>query len=171
MSQAELAVLSGMAPATLNRIEQGKANPNVKTLEKLASTLGVGVADFFPKAQAAPRPEEKNAAGRRTAFFPEAMLDAADRLVRLISEPGAHLRKRRGISAAASAIGDAIEEHVEQVGWDSLPNEERREILGVMERLTEVVERDARRTGDEVREMEAELRRKQIRKWTTQLSA
>jgi len=52
VSQAKLAVIAGMDPATLNRIEQGKANPNLRTLEKLADALGVGVADFFPKAQA-----------------------------------------------------------------------------------------------------------------------
>lgn len=52
VTQAALAAAAGMDPATLNRIEQGKANPNVKTLEKLARALDVEVADFFPKAQA-----------------------------------------------------------------------------------------------------------------------
>lgn len=47
-----LAVAADMNPATLNRIEQGKANPNIKTLERLADALGVGVAELFPKAQA-----------------------------------------------------------------------------------------------------------------------
>jgi len=46
----KLAVAADMNPATLNRIEQGKANPNLKTLEKLAAAMGVEVADFFPKA-------------------------------------------------------------------------------------------------------------------------
>lgn len=55
VSQAKLAVTAGMDPATLNRIEQGKGNPNLKTLEKLAEALGVGVVDLLeeaPKAQA-----------------------------------------------------------------------------------------------------------------------
>ena len=46
-SQAKLAVKAGMDPATLNRIEQGKGNPNLKTLEKLAESLGVSVADLL----------------------------------------------------------------------------------------------------------------------------
>ncbi|MDP9488389.1 MAG: helix-turn-helix transcriptional regulator, partial [Actinomycetota bacterium] len=37
---------AGMDPATLNRIEQGKGNPNLKTLEKLANALGVGIVDL-----------------------------------------------------------------------------------------------------------------------------
>jgi transcriptional regulator with XRE-family HTH domain len=51
VTQVQLAALAGMDPATLNRIEQGKANPNLKTIERLADALGVEVADFFPKAQ------------------------------------------------------------------------------------------------------------------------
>ncbi len=52
VTQVQLAALAGMDPATLNRIEMGKANPNLKTIERLADALGVEVADFFPKAQA-----------------------------------------------------------------------------------------------------------------------
>ena len=47
ISQARLAVTAGMDPATLNRIEQGNANPNLKTLEKLAEALGVRVAELL----------------------------------------------------------------------------------------------------------------------------
>jgi transcriptional regulator with XRE-family HTH domain len=50
LTQVKLAVAADMNPATLNRIEQGKANPNLKTLEKLAAAMDVEVADFFPKA-------------------------------------------------------------------------------------------------------------------------
>jgi transcriptional regulator with XRE-family HTH domain len=50
VSQARLAVTAGMDPATLNRIEQGKGNPNLKTLEKLADALGVGVIDLLEEA-------------------------------------------------------------------------------------------------------------------------
>ena len=52
VSQVGLAVAAGMDPATLNRLEMGKANPNLKTLERLADALGVEVGDFFPKAEA-----------------------------------------------------------------------------------------------------------------------
>jgi transcriptional regulator with XRE-family HTH domain len=55
VSQARLAITAGMDPATLNRLEQGKANPNIKTLEKLAAALSVSVSELLedaPKAQA-----------------------------------------------------------------------------------------------------------------------
>ena len=51
LSQAKLAVMADMDPATLNRLERGTGNPNLKTLERVAEALGVEVADFFPKAQ------------------------------------------------------------------------------------------------------------------------
>jgi transcriptional regulator with XRE-family HTH domain len=50
LSQAKLAVMADMDPATLNRLERGTGNPNLKTLERVADALGVGVADFFLKA-------------------------------------------------------------------------------------------------------------------------
>jgi transcriptional regulator with XRE-family HTH domain len=48
--------MADMDPATLNRLERGTGNPNLKTLERVAGALGVEVADFFPKA-IAPSPE------------------------------------------------------------------------------------------------------------------
>lgn len=54
VSQATLAVTAGMDPATLNRLEQGKANPNLKTLEKLADALEVEVPELFSKKVSAP---------------------------------------------------------------------------------------------------------------------
>ncbi len=61
VSQARLAITAGMDPATLNRLEQGKGNPNIKTLEKLAEALSVSVSELLeeeaPKAQAPLSPE------------------------------------------------------------------------------------------------------------------
>jgi len=51
LSQAKLAVTAGMDPATLNRLEQGKGNPNLRTLERVADALEVEVADLLGKAQ------------------------------------------------------------------------------------------------------------------------
>ncbi len=72
VSQARLAVTAGMDPATLNRIEQGKGNPNLRTLEKLADALGVGVVDLLePEAGKAdappssPEPEKVSEEERR----------------------------------------------------------------------------------------------------------
>lgn len=62
LTQVRLAVAADMNPATLNRIEQGKANPNIKTLERLADALGVGLVDLLEpdskKVQASLWPEE-----------------------------------------------------------------------------------------------------------------
>jgi len=56
-SQAKLAVMADMDPATLNRLERGTGNPNLKTLERVADALGVEVADFFPKGASLSSPE------------------------------------------------------------------------------------------------------------------
>ena len=57
LSQAKLAVMADMDPATLNRLERGTGNPNLKTLERVADALGVEVTDFFPKAPRRSSPE------------------------------------------------------------------------------------------------------------------
>jgi transcriptional regulator with XRE-family HTH domain len=63
LSQQRLADLAGINKVTLVRIESGRGNPNVETLEKLAEALEVEVPDLFPKTQAqlpfedAPLPE------------------------------------------------------------------------------------------------------------------
>ena len=54
LSQAKLAVMSDMDPATLNRLEQGKGNPNLRTLQRVADALGVEVAELLGKAPAPP---------------------------------------------------------------------------------------------------------------------
>ena len=40
LTQQELSDLSGIPFATINRLENGKANPTLKTLEKLLSVFG-----------------------------------------------------------------------------------------------------------------------------------
>ena len=62
--QAKLAVEAGMAPSAVNQIENGKRAPSARSLDKLATALGVEVADLFPKALA-PLPLEDT--GRRGA--------------------------------------------------------------------------------------------------------
>ncbi|MBN9079401.1 MAG: helix-turn-helix transcriptional regulator [Rhizobiales bacterium] len=54
LSQEELAFCSGSTRAYLSGIEAGRRNATILTLAKLASALGVDVAEFFvrpPKAQ------------------------------------------------------------------------------------------------------------------------
>lgn len=52
LTQEELAKKAGLNVVTVIHVENGKTSPNVETLEKLAEALDVGIADFFPKAQA-----------------------------------------------------------------------------------------------------------------------
>lgn len=47
ISQEELAYTSGVERAYVGHLERGKKNPTIKTLDKLAETLGCRVADFF----------------------------------------------------------------------------------------------------------------------------
>ena len=49
LSRARVAVLSGLNPGTITRIENGERSPTVETLEKLAAALDIEVGDFFPK--------------------------------------------------------------------------------------------------------------------------
>src|ERR671911_411299 len=55
LSKAKLAVIADMDPATLNRLERGTGNPNIKTLQRVADALDVSIAglleDASPKAQ------------------------------------------------------------------------------------------------------------------------
>lgn len=69
-SQQRLADEADVDKATVNQIERGRRSPNVETLEKLAGALGVGVADFFPKAQAPLFPHEQVAEPRRPHVVP-----------------------------------------------------------------------------------------------------
>lgn len=69
LTQVRLAVAADMNPATLNRIEMGKANPNLKTLERLADALDITVSrlleDDSPKDLAPQLPLENGAAEDR----------------------------------------------------------------------------------------------------------
>ena len=48
-TQEQLAAASGVHRVTIARIENGKASPNVETLERLARALGVLVDDLIDK--------------------------------------------------------------------------------------------------------------------------
>ncbi|MBX9783344.1 MAG: helix-turn-helix domain-containing protein [Chitinophagaceae bacterium] len=47
MSQKELITAVGLGAPMYSRIETGKAEPSLTTLEKIAKALGVKLADFF----------------------------------------------------------------------------------------------------------------------------
>lgn len=169
-SQQKLADESGVNKATINQIERGKRSPNIETLQKLADGMGREIGDFFPKVQASLW-SDNPPTERRAYRFAEFMVAAADKWMNLVSDPGTNNRDRYGISEAASAIGDAIDERVDDAFWDSLPNEDRLEIIRIMEKMTEVIERVTQSIKDDVLEEEARQNRKKIREWTRRLSA
>ena len=47
LSQEKLAKMVGMDPTYLSRVEQGKRNPTVKLLTKIACGLGVELKELF----------------------------------------------------------------------------------------------------------------------------
>lgn len=47
LTQVELATLAGISPATVIRLERGQNRPDLATLVKLGSALGVSPADLL----------------------------------------------------------------------------------------------------------------------------
>jgi len=178
-SQAKLAVMADMDPATLNRLERGTGNPNLKTLERVADALGVEVADFFPKARRRSSPEPTLLNGledeRRFSRFSEAIIAVAAKWGDAVSNPDMDDRKRVGIIDAALELGSVIEERVEEENWDAIPNQERLAIITTMEKLNEAAKLGIGHLEEsgEARDQEEEVkqRREQIRQWTDQISA
>jgi transcriptional regulator with XRE-family HTH domain len=172
-TQQRLADESNVNKATINQIEKGRRSPNIETLEKLANALGVGVADFFPKAQA-PLWSDESPAKRRPSILPEATISTVEKWISIASDPDTNEWKSFGIADAASALGESIEDIIERadgVSWESLPIREQHEIMQVMEKVTEVLQSATQRVKDEPLEEEFRQRREKIREWTRRLSA
>jgi transcriptional regulator with XRE-family HTH domain len=51
LTQRGLADASGVDPATISLVENGKRRPHLETLDSLAGALGVEVTDLIPKAE------------------------------------------------------------------------------------------------------------------------
>lgn len=49
LSQTELSKMSGVCRRAIIHIEEGKANPTVKTLEQICNVLNVDVPEIFAK--------------------------------------------------------------------------------------------------------------------------
>jgi transcriptional regulator with XRE-family HTH domain len=183
LSQVKLAVMADMDPATLNRLEQGKGNPNLKTLERVADALGVEVADFFPKAQRRSSPEPTLLNGlddeRRLSRFSEAIVAAAATWGEAMSNPDMNDTNRFGLIEAALDLSDLINESALEEDWEALTNRERREIVTTMEKLGEAADIGVRRLEESVEEsvevarqaQRAQERREQIKEMTRRISA
>lgn len=171
LSQVKLAVMADMDPATLNRLERGTGNPNLKTLERVADVLGVEVADFFPKAQRRSSLEPTLLNGLedelRFSRFSEAIVAVAAKWGEAMSNPDMDDTKRSGLIKAALDLSGAIGERVEAEDWEAIPNEERLEIVTAVEQLVEAAGvgiRHLQESGEaRAQEEEAKQRREQIR--------
>lgn len=53
MSLRQLGLMVGVHYNQLQRIEQGKVNPSLRTLHRIAEGLGIDVADLLPGADVA----------------------------------------------------------------------------------------------------------------------
>jgi transcriptional regulator with XRE-family HTH domain len=179
LSQAKLAVMADMDPATLNRLERGTGNPNLKTLERVAEALGVEVADFFlPKAPRRSLLEPTLLNGledeRHLSRFSEAIIAVAARWGEAMSSPDMKDTKRFGLIEAALDLSGVIEERVEEEDWEAIPNRVRLEIVTTMEKLVDAANlglRHAEESG-EARDQEEQVnqRREQMRELTRRIS-
>jgi transcriptional regulator with XRE-family HTH domain len=174
LSQAKLAVQAGMDLATLNRLEQGKGNPNIRTLERVAAALGVEVVELLPKAKRRSSPEPKSFDGledeRHPSILADAITAAAETWLTAVTDPDINIHKRFGIRDAAIELFDRINERL--IGkLETLPLDERNKIVLAMKKLNEIPEEAYRAMLDETLKESLEARRKKIRRWTQQISA
>jgi transcriptional regulator with XRE-family HTH domain len=187
LSQAKLAVVAGMDPATLNRLEQGKGNPNLKTLERVAGALGVEVVDLFPKVSAPYEPTLLNnlEAERRSSVLAEALISSAERWANVAPPASmsevvrhlAHIDAAHSIARPLAALSD------DWATWENrFSAEERGEIMHVVEELRraseqlldqakQYLEHERGEAGDREATREAEELREQIRELTRRISA
>lgn len=78
ISQEELAYASGVERAYVGHLERGKKNPTIKTLDKLADTLGCKVADFFADVNEEETLRMPLPAGRKRRLEEEQDIDFID---------------------------------------------------------------------------------------------
>ena len=51
LSQERLAARAGLTTWTINRLEAGKINPTLQTVQRVADALGVEIVDLFPRTK------------------------------------------------------------------------------------------------------------------------
>jgi excisionase family DNA binding protein len=161
-------------PQTVRRwIKSGKlkAYKPGREYRILSSDLDAFLDDHSSPKALAPSPEPEQ--GRRSSVLTEAIVATVDKWIEIASAPDTSEHKSIGISRAASALGDSIEDVVnaDEALWGSLPGGEQHEIMRVMEKITEVIQVATQRLGDEILKKEFNQRREEIREWTRQISA
>jgi transcriptional regulator with XRE-family HTH domain len=172
LSQVKLAVMADMDPATLNRLERGTGNPNLRTLERVAQALGVEVAELLPKAVASPSQrrlfngEERRAFIERCERYVEARVAHYENRLALEKSSGPFAGYKRAQALQDEAFeefsqlldlinGEAVERWLEDPAIPEAVKEELGfDLVGAEEPFIRVVGR----IGDRVKELaEAEL--------------
>ena len=115
LSQARLAVMADMDPATLNRLERGTGNPNLKTLERVAEALGVEVADFFPKAPRRSSREPSLFNGLEDAAQAEALQKALAVLFQGLARRGQAIVEQSLREGPSEALSKEVDEYYKEV--------------------------------------------------------
>jgi transcriptional regulator with XRE-family HTH domain len=177
-NQTELGFHADMSPSIISLIENGKRNPSTATLAKIARALGVEVVDLFPKARRRSSPEPSLLNGledeRHLSRFSEAIIAVAARWGEAVSSPDMNDGERLAIIGAALQLSDVISERVEDENWETIPNQERLEIVTTMEKLVEAANQglrhaeESKEAGDQ--EEQVNQRREQMREWTRQIA-
>lgn len=98
-NQTTLGYHAGLSPSQISQIENGKRNPTLDTLAGIATALGVGVGDLFPKVEAPPEQEDPE----RREQSPERVVEAM--IQRLILELKEDTRRWEEMAFAGSRIG------------------------------------------------------------------
>ncbi|ULO25549.1 helix-turn-helix domain-containing protein [Methylocystis sp. SB2] len=65
LSQEALGLMAGCEPSYVGRIERGRENTTIETLENLAHTLGIQLSDFFVAPEPGDRKPSPLRAGRK----------------------------------------------------------------------------------------------------------
>jgi transcriptional regulator with XRE-family HTH domain len=178
LSQQEVADRAGTSLFTIQRIERGEGNVRPKTGRGVAAALGIPIEELLPKAQAPlfrGLPEQVPAEEWRESRFAMTIANAAERWGEAMADTSMDNDKRSGLIKAALDLSDLISEQVNEEDWETLTNQERREILATMEQLGAAAERGLNHLEQSVRTQAEEQsfreRREQIRQWTQQISA
>jgi transcriptional regulator with XRE-family HTH domain len=116
LSQVRLAVMADMDPATLNRLERGTGNPNLKTLERVADALGVEVADFFPKVPRRSSLEPSLFNGLEDAAQSEASQKALAVLFQGLTRRGQTIVEQSLREGPSEALSKEVEEYYKEAG-------------------------------------------------------
>ena len=172
LRQAKLAVMADMDPATLNRLEQGKGNPNLRTLERVAAGLDVKVVNLLGKALAPasgqPSFNDLLAEERRASRLAEAVTAAADAWIKTASQ-ATSLQELGTLVLAALDLHDSVRR----------PLKEDREAMRRVDRAAQKRGKEVRKEvlgGERPRKAEqqeevVEQNRARIRELTRRISA